>query len=758
MNEQKRNNELPIGAHLEIAGAIKNTTNALRMNKNHHNAKDVDRFRRMSQDERESMYSSDAYLEIHQEVLVELMLSNTVRKLLEHKALKDLIPDEKYMLIEQMIITLGHKSMERPINEDQFYLVSDVDLNIIEVPEPIIDKKKRHLIDVKIAVDTLFSNSTILKLVMKMLNINKLLTVNDYREARAVIVQLLYRLDSYNDTVNIIELTFREYKKKGIDIDQYKKSKRVEVQYYLSKQLMFEGQINEYPLPSIEKFAEYTIDDNHNEYMLKDGLAQPQNILNVLNDLQKNAFTIVEDLDIGSYQGQLLEKYNKKYSFDKSDFIVANRTKSLQTKLEMSIGFPLYIKAKYDKRGRINRVAHQINPQGSDFEKATLTVHPLAIANKQLTMENKEVIKRNIYIAIAMLDGVDKVSFDARANYGKEHYETNAIDTTSFTYAWQRELFKSLDNMENTETYPNVAMGLDATNQGLQLYAVLTGDLQTAKTCNVASGEVRADTYQDLANELNTELNTDKFNRDNCKKALMITMYGSSKGYAEIIEYMYLKNGDVTSANIKFCIEMKLDAKPVDMGDGEVIIPGVIEFKETFDKVMKKIAPKAMQTMQLILNLNKELVKREYYWTMPDGFNVVSHSKQDIKYTVIAPKTRHSDDKKDYEMKYEDEIFSPNKKSKALPANVIQSIDAYVCREMIRRMNGEWINTIHDAFYCLPEHMELMIQNYKDIMCEILDSNLLSDILSELSGRKIELNKNNGLTKEHIQLSNFILS
>ena len=467
-------------------------------------------------------------------------------------------------------------------------------------------------------------------------------------------------------------------------------------------------------------------------------------------------FRISDGIDIPLYRGRLLEEYNLKYSFAEADFIVSNRIGSMEHKIDIMKGNDFYIQAKYDKRGRVNRVAHLLNPQGAEYEKSILNVPKSVVSHRELTNENYPVIERNIYIAIAMLCGVDKVSFDEREAYGRVQYENRILDNTKDNYPWIQSHFDALDNMRKG-IYPNVSMGLDATNQALQLYAVLTGDLHTAKTCNVASGDVRADAYKLLSDSLNDVMNTDKFNRDNCKKALMITMYGSSRGHEEIIEYMFMKNGDLEKAKNDFCIEFGLGSNLVEY-DNRKELEGIVQLRISIEKALRNIAPKAMETMKFILSLNEALVKREYYWTMPDNFNVISHSKVDIEYTIFAEPTNYAKDKRPLGMQYNGELFGANIRSKALPANVVQSVDGYVCREMIRRMSGEYIMTIHDAFYCLPEDMELMIQNYKDIMCELLDSNLLNDILSELSGKQITLSKDNGLTKEHIQTSTFILS
>ncbi len=280
--------------------------------------------------------------------------------------------------------------------------------------------------------------------------------------------------------------------------------------------------------------------------------------------------------------------------------------------------------------------------------------------------------------------------------------------------------------------YANHMVYLDASNQALQLYAVVTRDLQTAKTCNLANGSHMADAYQMLADALNAELNT-TFTRKNCKKALMTQMYSKSHAWTEILEDRYV---------IDFATKLKAE---FDITEEQLSI--------AYYKALKNIAPKALVAMDALKELNDEYVGT-YYWTAEDGFNV--------KYDV---KVRHSvmiEMKTKYDLNYNDtfsgKIYGPSEINRGMAPNIIHSIDGYVAREMIRRMNGKFITTIHDAFACHPMDCDLMIQNYKDILIEILESNILSEIITEIASVETTFNYSTDLLKEHIQNSVYLLS
>ncbi len=87
-------------------------------------------------------------------------------------------------------------------------------------------------------------------------------------------------------------------------------------------------------------------------------------------------------------------------------------------------------------------------------------------------------------------------------------------------------------------------------------------------------------------------------------------------------------------------------------------------------------------------------------------------------------------------------------------------IDAYVCRQMIRKAydKGFRILTVHDAFFASPNRMNFVRQFYRQILADIADSNLLSDILSQIVGYKVEFQKFSLGLGNDIRKANYHLS
>lgn len=87
-------------------------------------------------------------------------------------------------------------------------------------------------------------------------------------------------------------------------------------------------------------------------------------------------------------------------------------------------------------------------------------------------------------------------------------------------------------------------------------------------------------------------------------------------------------------------------------------------------------------------------------------------------------------------------------------------IDGYVVREMIRRAhtNGYQLGTIHDSFWAHPLYIEDVRKNYRDILAELADSNILQDILSEITGEDLVVTKRSYNLGDLIRKSNYALS
>lgn len=243
-------------------------------------------------------------------------------------------------------------------------------------------------------------------------------------------------------------------------------------------------------------------------------------------------------------------------------------------------------------------------------------------------------------------------------------------------------------------------MFLDACNSGAQIYAVLTGCKTTAANCGLVDIGYRVDAYTKITHTMDDELGGDlAYPRADIKGAVMKALYNSKKAPKDLC-------GEDTP---------ELNA---------------------FYNSMHKELPGAMQGLAAI-NSYWNSTKLVNEFTLPDGHTAY------IPVTEMRSTRIEVDELDHTTFTYQYESNEPSDNGRSLAPNIIHAIDGYVVREMVRRAKeqGFELAHIHDSFCAHPNYMSKVVDNYRTILAEIADSNLLGDILSELSQSTVQLNK-----------------
>jgi len=253
---------------------------------------------------------------------------------------------------------------------------------------------------------------------------------------------------------------------------------------------------------------------------------------------------------------------------------------------------------------------------------------------------------------------------------------------------------------------------LDATASGIQIMAALSGCRNTAYEVNMVEPLVRKDLYQTVATEMG-DITGHEVHRAKVKKPVM-THYYNSKETPRI----YLNKEE-------------LDA---------------------FYQVLEANFEGAEQVMQAI-NECWDSSALSHQWTLPDGH--VSRVR-----TMTYKHGNSFIPEYDIDLDYVYWVNEGNHNYRSLAPNVIHSIDGYIAREMVRRakQQGYELCHIHDCFMFHPNYFEETCQLYRDIMAEIAESTLLSDILSEITGKKIMITKTTEYLGDSIRNSRYMLS
>ena len=366
------------------------------------------------------------------------------------------------------------------------------------------------------------------------------------------------------------------------------------------------------------------------------------------------------------------------------------------------LGKPFYFVWRYDKRGRSYSSGYDLNIQSNEYGKAMLSLF-----NKK-TVTNLN----NIKIAVANHAGHDKLTWNERIKWFNQQLDWD-MDQFNEPILGSKALGAYYDAKNGRKT--GYVMSIDATASGLQIMSALSGCKDTARVCNMINTGNREDVYQMIADKMNVRLNG-KYGvtRKDVKKPCMTTFYNSLANPKQTFNKPQLK-----------------------------------AFYATLDGLM----PGAMEVMETI-NEFWDYDGDIHMWTLPDG------------HVARVPVTEMSDvrievdelDHRTFTYRYDKQQSSENYRS--LVANIVHSVDGYVAREMVRRCHAMGIELvhIHDCFVFSPDYLQFVAETYREILAQIADNDLLSDILSEISGTYIPVTKMSDDLSKDILNSEYMLS
>ncbi len=367
-----------------------------------------------------------------------------------------------------------------------------------------------------------------------------------------------------------------------------------------------------------------------------------------------------------------------------------------------NLGKPFYFVWRYDKRGRSYSSGYDLNVQSNEYGKSMISLH------------NKDYVTNldNIKIAVANHAGNDKLTWQGRIDWFNKQL---AFDMDHFDepILGQKALTAYYDSKAGHKT--GYVMSVDATASGLQIMGALSGCKDTAKVCNMLNTGNREDVYQMIADKMNVLLNGKySVNRKDVKKPCMTTFYNS------------------TAVPFKAFNKHQLKA-----------------FNDTLDGLM----PGAMEVMEAIneyWNYDSDI----HQWSLPDGHvaRVPVTEMSDVRIEV--------DELNHRTFTYRYNKQQPSENYRSLVANIIHSVDGYVARQMVRTCNDMGIELvhIHDCFVFSPDYLQAVRRTYREILADIADSDLLSDILSEISGEYVEVVKLSTDLSKDILNSEYMLS
>lgn len=363
-------------------------------------------------------------------------------------------------------------------------------------------------------------------------------------------------------------------------------------------------------------------------------------------------------------------------------------TETFKNAITLAKDIDIYFGHQYDKRGRLYNDGYVLNYQGDEWQKASILPN---IKSKKLTERGLLAMR----IDLANHFGYDKLTYNERL---KANVDDLSKAKKPILATRAKEFLDSA--IANKET--DYVCAIDATASGMQILSILANCSETAKETNLTDLSQCYDIYgiaceKIIAKTGMTEVSV-KDIRDIVKKALMTRGYNSDKQI------------QVAQTELKrFKINISLN-----------------ELKQILDISSKITACKeAMNNLLCETFSNLPDDKQIIQYTMPDGFIVQFANIKKAMENCNGKLFRLN-------IKYDKLGWNKELNWRALSPNLVHSIDAYICRELIRRCSFEII-TIHDSFSCHPNNVDTLRLEYIKLLKEIQQMNMLDYIGKQIN-------------------------
>jgi DNA-directed RNA polymerase len=322
-----------------------------------------------------------------------------------------------------------------------------------------------------------------------------------------------------------------------------------------------------------------------------------------------------------------------------------------------------------------------------------------------------------LMIDVANSWGLDRLPWQERIFWVKDNWNDleDLLDQCGAQYAYEKSV-KALRTVERGQP-TNHMVGLDATASGIQVMSCMAGDTTGAETVNLVDTTERRCVYQDMATQMG-ELTGKEYTRKDLKHPCMTYFYGSTK-------------------------------------TPESIFGADTEELEAFYRTLSMQVPGASSLRDMFLDM-WDPTATNYEWAMPDGHYAY------VPVVLSEEKGVEIDEAHHFRYTMRTLKCSAKNRGRALAANIVHSVDGWVCREMVKRANkqGFRVSPIHDCFYTSPNNCNQMRRNYVEILAELAEMNMVRSICHQLWGRDRNYRKMSGSSKlpELIRNSNYALS
>lgn len=388
-------------------------------------------------------------------------------------------------------------------------------------------------------------------------------------------------------------------------------------------------------------------------------------------------------------------------------------------------------------------------------------------------------------IDIANSFGLDKKSWDDRIDWFDEN-ESNLYQLVP--QAEEAALFYAgitAWDKAKTDQPSGYPISLDATCSGIQILAALACDRRAAQLCNVVDIGIREDAYTSIYNTMVYKLGSSaKIDRKLTKMAIMHAFYGSTAspkrvfGEGKLLDLFYetvqqeapgaweinqtmLAIWDPTTLMNEWVLPDNFHVKIKVMNQVQTVVHFINEPYEIFYEVNMPMKGGRSLGANMVHSIDgmivREMLRRCHY-------NVI-HIGKLKRIAEVGGGGRSM--RRDQDVLVQ-KLWNHYRKTNFLSARILDYLDvdnmglvnSIVIGNLIKSLPEKsfQIISIHDCFRCLPNHGNDLRQQYNNLLAEIAESDLLGSLITQITGRNIQVNKlDPGITVD-IRHTNYALS
>ena len=404
-----------------------------------------------------------------------------------------------------------------------------------------------------------------------------------------------------------------------------------------------------------------------------------------------------------------------------------------------------------------------------------------------------------LLIDVANQFGLDKLLFDERIQWAEAHLSClEKMAEHAETKPLYHKAVLAIRDAQQGKASGHL-VGFDGVCSGIQIMSVITGCVAGATATGLVDPNVRADAYTITTDVMNTLLGSSlEISRKDAKQSLMTSFYGSKQTpktvfgeETEELKAFYQAAQIVAPGPWELLQDLLASWQPYALEHGWKLPDGYDARVKVMDKVETRIevdeldhatftyefyenigAKRGLSNAANVVHSIDAYVLRCIHRRCNYDLDMVNHALKHISLALMLHGNedyalegiKPSDKIKYYVDQYlrsnmADVVILPYITSDnvhQLPHDMLEKLEVIIHQMLAHKPFP--VITIHDEFKCHPNNMNQLRLQYVNVMADLADSEVLSDILNQIHGSNNKWVKKSSDLSDKIKHSNYALS